>query len=377
MATAEKSAKTPAGNDVPVSFDFSTRGKGKADAQIRMAAMKSLRVNDKINPRRDDKPSDELVQSIKKEAGLINPLTVRPAKGGDGLYEIVCGRRRYRGCKEAGIETVPVVVRLDLASDADALAVSVAENSTDARTELSPFELGEAFKALKKGGHTDAEVGRLTGYNKVRVGRCLLFVNDTPDKYVKKVEAGKMSMNAALELGSLDPKIREAIEGQINDDTSAAQIKIMAKAAAKQAGATTSGKKANRKTGADRSASLITWRSRSAVTSFYNEVAYAFVNANDDLRASEDWFTLRGVLAALMWSRGEIDEAELPPDDPNKAEDPVAAKKSWKVINGLLASAAKSFDRTQAATAAEAPDAPEGDDKGEKDAKAEKKSDKK
>src|SRR5436309_2587491 len=63
------------------------------------------------NPRKhfDRKLLDELAANI-RENGVLEPLLVREAVGPDHL-EIVCGARRYRASKMAGLIEVPVIVR--------------------------------------------------------------------------------------------------------------------------------------------------------------------------------------------------------------------------------------------------------------------------
>src|ERR1700712_951765 len=50
----------------------------------------------------------ELVHSI-KEVGLLQPVVVR--RTGESSYELIMGERRWRACREAGLETVPAIVR--------------------------------------------------------------------------------------------------------------------------------------------------------------------------------------------------------------------------------------------------------------------------
>src|SRR5574339_279037 len=50
----------------------------------------------------------ELAASI-KESGVLQPIMVR--RKGDGIYELIAGERRWRASKEAGLETIPVVIR--------------------------------------------------------------------------------------------------------------------------------------------------------------------------------------------------------------------------------------------------------------------------
>ena len=65
-------------------------------------------------------------------------------KAGDSAYELVAGERRLRAAKQAGLATIPVVVRDT--DDADILREALIENIH--REDLGPIELAEAFRAL-------------------------------------------------------------------------------------------------------------------------------------------------------------------------------------------------------------------------------------
>ena len=82
-----------------------------------------------------------LAESIKAQ-GLIQPVVVRPRL--DGGYELIAGERRWRAAREAGLETVPAVVRE--ADDRDTLLLGLVENV--AREDLSPVEEARAYALL-------------------------------------------------------------------------------------------------------------------------------------------------------------------------------------------------------------------------------------
>ncbi|MGZ8623890.1 MAG: ParB/RepB/Spo0J family partition protein [Actinomycetota bacterium] len=89
-------------------------------------------------------PAEELASlaaSI-REVGILQPIVVRQA--GDSAYELVAGERRLRAAKQAGLATIPVVVRDT--DDADILREALIENIH--REDLGPIELAEAFRAL-------------------------------------------------------------------------------------------------------------------------------------------------------------------------------------------------------------------------------------
>jgi ParB/RepB/Spo0J family partition protein len=87
---------------------------------------------------------DELIESVRAK-GVLQPILARPVKGiGSNLLEIVFGHRRFRAAKEAGLETIPAVVR-EL-SDVDALEANVIENLQ--RTDVHPLEEAEGYEQL-------------------------------------------------------------------------------------------------------------------------------------------------------------------------------------------------------------------------------------
>ena len=82
-----------------------------------------------------------LAESIRAQ-GVIQPVLVRPRAAGG--YELIAGERRWRAAREAGVETLPAVVRE--AADRDALLLGLVENV--AREELSPVEEARAYAVL-------------------------------------------------------------------------------------------------------------------------------------------------------------------------------------------------------------------------------------
>jgi ParB family chromosome partitioning protein len=82
-----------------------------------------------------------LADSIRAQ-GVIQPVVVRPRA--DGGYELIAGERRWRAAQEAGLATVPALVRE--ADDRDSLLLALVENV--ARENLSPLEEARAYAVL-------------------------------------------------------------------------------------------------------------------------------------------------------------------------------------------------------------------------------------
>lgn len=126
------------------------------------------------NPRKIFAPGPlaELVASIKAK-GIISPVLLRPWPGkvkqpkGGALWELVCGTRRVEAAKQAGLETVPAVIR-DLADD-EVLDIQLIENIQ--RADLTPIEEAMAYGAQAKAGRSPKEIA-------ARIGRTEAYVYD-------------------------------------------------------------------------------------------------------------------------------------------------------------------------------------------------------
>lgn len=103
--------------------------------------IEEIRPN-RFQPRKDfsDREQQELVASIRK-SGIIQPIVVRKDETG---YEIIAGERRWRAAQEAGLNSVPIVIRS--ASDAEAAELSLIENLQ--RESLNPLEEANAYRTL-------------------------------------------------------------------------------------------------------------------------------------------------------------------------------------------------------------------------------------
>ncbi len=92
-----------------------------------------IAVPDRLRPLRDDTVA-ELTASF-AAIGLVNPITVRPKKGGG--YILIAGRQRLEAAKRSGWETIHCIVLHDIDADKAEL-IEIDENLM--RAELSPAE---------------------------------------------------------------------------------------------------------------------------------------------------------------------------------------------------------------------------------------------
>jgi ParB family chromosome partitioning protein len=94
-------------------------------------------------PRRkfDHETTAALAESVRTQ-GLVQPVVVRSRPAGG--YELIAGERRWRAAREAGLDTIPAIVRET--GDRDALLLGLVENV--AREQLTPVEEARAYALL-------------------------------------------------------------------------------------------------------------------------------------------------------------------------------------------------------------------------------------
>jgi ParB family chromosome partitioning protein len=143
------------------------------------------------NPRQPRKrfeaePAAGLADSVRAQ-GVIQPLLVRPRAAGG--YEIVAGERRWRAAREAGVATVPAVVRE--ADDRDTLLLALVENV--AREQLSAVEEARAYAVLQDEFTLSlGEVAEKVGRSKPSVSNRLRLL-ELPDDVLGMVERGQLT----------------------------------------------------------------------------------------------------------------------------------------------------------------------------------------
>jgi ParB family chromosome partitioning protein len=128
-------------------------------------------------PRRRFEPEATagLAESIRQQ-GMLQPVVVRPRPGGG--YELIAGERRWRAARDAGIESVPALVRE--ADDRDSLLLALVENV--AREQLSAVEEARAYAMLvDEFGLTLADLGSRVGRSKSSVSNRLRLL-ELPDE---------------------------------------------------------------------------------------------------------------------------------------------------------------------------------------------------
>ncbi len=161
---------------------------GAADRDLRQLPVELIAPNPR-QPRRtfDEASLIELAGSL-GERGLLQPVLVRPATGGN--YELIAGERRWRAAQIAGLDTIPALVRIH--DDAESLEIALIENM--AREDLNPVEAARACSLLvEELGVTREAIGRRVGRSRVAVSN-LLRLLDLPDEALELITRGELTV---------------------------------------------------------------------------------------------------------------------------------------------------------------------------------------
>lgn len=179
--------------DIIGGFEASEGAEVEGLRMVPLAALKASR----FNPRRDfsEDQLEELAASI-RERGLVQPLVVRPAKGGGETYEIVAGERRWRAAQLAQLHELPVVVRT--LSDQESIEIAIIENVQ--REDLNSIEEAEGYKLLMDGhDYTQEDLARVIGKSRSHLANTLRLLK-LPDSVQHLVRSGELSAGHARAL---------------------------------------------------------------------------------------------------------------------------------------------------------------------------------
>ncbi|MEU9285761.1 ParB/RepB/Spo0J family partition protein [Streptomyces sp. NPDC048275] len=153
------------------------------------------------NPRQprevfDEDALAELVTSI-KEVGLLQPVVVRQV--GPARYELIMGERRFRACREAGLEAIPAIVRAT--EDEKLLLDALLENLH--RAQLNPLEEAAAYDQLLQDFNcTHDQLADRIGRSRPQVSNTLRLLKLSP-AVQRRVAAGVLSAGHARALLSV------------------------------------------------------------------------------------------------------------------------------------------------------------------------------
>lgn len=161
---------------------------------------------------------EELKESI-LEFGILQPLIVRDSIKG---YEIVAGERRFRAAKEAGLDTIPVIVKK--LTDQKMMELALLENLQ--REDLTPIEEAQAYANLMKEFNITQEVlAKRLGKSRPHIANLTRLLS-LPTTISALINNGELSMgHGRAILGLKDKsKLQPLIDKIRNDSLNVRQV---------------------------------------------------------------------------------------------------------------------------------------------------------
>lgn len=172
----------------------------------------------------DEAALEELAQSIKQH-GVLQPLLVRPIPAGG--YQLVAGERRWRACRIAGLNKVPVVIK-EL-TDTETMEIAIIENLQ--REDLNPIEEAEGLQALiDKCGYTQEEVAVSVGKSRPAIANSLRLLR-LPQEVRDMTKNGDISAGHARALLAFDndAMMLEAAKNIVSNKMTVRDVERLAK----------------------------------------------------------------------------------------------------------------------------------------------------
>lgn len=200
---SERDVASPVVVDIPVSRETEGAGPSTDPVGVAGAHFAELPIDAIVpNPRQprevfDEDALAELVTSI-REVGLLQPVVVRQT--GPFAYELIMGERRWRACREAGLDGIPAIVRAT--DDEKLLLDALLENLH--RAQLNPLEEAAAYdQLLQDFSCTHEQLADRIGRSRSQVSNTLRLLKLSAPVQ-RRVAAGVLSAGHARALLSLD-----------------------------------------------------------------------------------------------------------------------------------------------------------------------------
>ncbi len=164
---------------------------------------------------------EELASSIQQH-GVIQPIIVRAVLRG---YEIIAGERRWRASKQAGLVTIPAVVKEF--TDRQVMEIALIENLQ--REDLNAMEIATAYQNIMDTfSLTQEELSMKVGKSRSHIANFLRLLR-LPERVKDHVSRGTLSMGHARAIaGVSNPKlIAELADRTIQEQWSVRELEDM------------------------------------------------------------------------------------------------------------------------------------------------------
>ena len=160
---------------------------GPGEPELAHLPVETIHANPRQPRKRFDHESTSALADSIRSQGLVQPVVVRPRPAGG--FELIAGERRWRAAQEAGIPTVPALVRE--ADDRETLLLGLVENV--AREELSAVEEARAYALLLDEFELSlGDLAERVGKAKPTVSNRLRLL-ELPDDVLGLVERGELT----------------------------------------------------------------------------------------------------------------------------------------------------------------------------------------
>ncbi len=145
----------------------------------------------------DEAALNELADSISVH-GLIQPILVRPML--NGRYSIIAGERRWRACRIAGLNEIPVIIKaLDEKSSEE---IAMIENLQ--REDLNPVEEAMGYKNLiERHSLTQEDLSARVGKSRSAIANSLRLLN-LPENMLDALSMGQITAGHARAILTAD-----------------------------------------------------------------------------------------------------------------------------------------------------------------------------
>ena len=160
---------------------------GGGSPELAHVPLEQIHANPRQPRRRfDHEATAGLADSIRNQ-GILQPIVLRPRL--EGGYELIAGERRWRAAREAGVPTLPALIRE--ADDRDTLLLGLVENV--ARENLSAIEEARGYALLIDEFELSlGELAERVGRSKPAISNKLRLL-DLSDDVLAMVERGELS----------------------------------------------------------------------------------------------------------------------------------------------------------------------------------------
>lgn len=156
----------------------------------------------------DQKQLDTLAASIESQ-GVIQPITVRELSADQ--YEIIAGERRWRAAQQAGLTTIPAIIRT--LSDQAALAIGILENVQREDLNIVDQALG-LQRLIEEFGLTHEQCAHHLGQSRSHISNTLRLLQLEPS-VLQALQQDQLSMGHARCLLALNPQRQKTLATQV------------------------------------------------------------------------------------------------------------------------------------------------------------------